>query len=147
MMNKYIYIALAVIVVGLAGCKSKKAAIVTFSDLDGEWNIVEMNGNKLNPEETKQLLKIDTNGNILSGNAGCNRISGKIDYNESQKNNIKFSRVISTRMACMDMRYEDELLKTLDKVVRFGLEGNTKTVQSVALYGTDNSKLLVIEKK
>jgi len=147
-MNKYVYIILALILAGLAtGCKSKTTAMTTFSDLDGEWNIIEMNGNALNPEETHQLMVFDTSRQTLSGNAGCNRMSGKIDYNESQKNIIKFSRIVSTRMACMDMKYEDELLKTLGEVVRFATANDAKPLQAIAFYGADNSKLLVIEKK
>jgi heat shock protein HslJ len=139
---------LAIILVGLVGCKSKKAAMSTLAGLDGEWTIVEMNGNKLNPEETKQLIVFDVNGKTVSGNAGCNRMSGKIDYDVSQEKDIRFSRIIATRMACMDMRYEDELLKTLDKVARFDKENDpAKTIQSFAFYDTDGSKLFVIEKK
>jgi heat shock protein HslJ len=139
---------LAIVLISLVGCKSRKVATGTLAGLNGEWNIVEMNGAKLNPEETKQLLVFDVNDKIVSGNAGCNRMSGKIDYDTSQEKNIRFSRIIATRMACMDMRYEDELLKTLDKVVRFDKEGYLmKTVRSFAFYGTDGSKLIVIEKK
>ena len=39
------YICLLLVGVGLfAGCKSKKAVVASFSDLDGEWGVVEMNG-------------------------------------------------------------------------------------------------------
>ena len=44
------YICLLLVGVGLfAGCKSKKAVVASFSDLDGEWGVVEMNGKTLNP--------------------------------------------------------------------------------------------------
>ncbi|MDR0430543.1 MAG: META domain-containing protein [Tannerellaceae bacterium] len=147
-MKKHLYTTLAIVCVGLAvGCKSKKATMVAFSDLEGEWNIVEMNGGKLDPEETRQLVVFDVDRQTLSGYAGCNRMSCQIDHNESQKNRIKFSKIVSTRMACMDMRYEHELLKTLDKVVRFGVEDDAKPLQSIAFYGADDTKLLVIGKK
>ncbi|MDR1201532.1 MAG: META domain-containing protein [Tannerellaceae bacterium] len=144
-----LYVLLIPVLFGMASCStSKKATVDTLAGLDGEWNIVEMNGNQLNPEETKQLMIFDVNGKTLSGNAGCNRMSGKIEYDASQENDIRFSRIIATRMACMDMRYEDELLKTLDKVARFDKEDDpAKTTLSFAFYGTDGSKLLVIEKK
>jgi len=35
----------------------------------------------------------------------------------------------------------------LDKVVRFDAVGEVKPVNKIALYGTDNTKLMVIEKK
>ncbi|MDR1623559.1 MAG: META domain-containing protein [Tannerellaceae bacterium] len=148
-MKRVLFLTIVLVGLVLVGCKSKKAAMSTLAGLDGEWNIVEMNGAKLNPDETKQLMVFDVNGKTISGNAGCNRMSGKIDYEASKEKGIRFSRIIATRMACMDMRYEDELLKTLDSVVRFDKEegGSTKTSESFAFYGTDGSKLIVIEKK
>jgi heat shock protein HslJ len=110
--------------------------------LDGEWNIVELNGNKLIPEETRQHFILDVAGRKLSGNAGCNQIAGAIEAD--QKGSIRFERVVSTRKACLDMRLEDELLKTLDEVARFEVvDGTAKTV---AFYGINNRKLFVIEK-
>ena len=50
-------------------------------------------------------------------------------------------------MACPDMGGERELLQALDKVVRFEAEGDVRPVNKIALYGTDNTKLMVIEKK
>ena len=47
--------------------------VASFSDLDGEWGVVEMNGKTLNPEETHQVLVFDVARQGLSGNAGCNR--------------------------------------------------------------------------
>jgi heat shock protein HslJ len=98
------YICLLLVGVGLfAGCKSKKAVVASFSDLDGEWGVVEMNGKTLNPEETHQVLVFDVARQGLSGNAGCNRLMGKIEYNDAYKNIIKFPQVATTRMACPDM--------------------------------------------
>ena len=89
----------------------------------------------------------DVAGNRLSGNAGCNRIMGQIEYSEMYKNIIKFPQVATTRMGCPDMSGEKELLTALDKVVRFEAVGENKPVDEIALYGTDNSKLLVIKKQ
>ena len=50
-------------------------------------------------------------------------------------------------MACPDMDEEREVLQTLDKIVRFEPEGVTAPVTKIAFYGTDNTKLMVIEKK
>ena len=46
-----------------------------------------------------------------------------------------------------DISSQEELLQALDKVVRFEAEGDVKPVNKIALYGTDNTKLMVIEKK
>ena len=46
-----------------------------------------------------------------------------------------------------DISSQEELLQALDKVVRFEAEGDVRPVNKIALYGTDNTKLMVIEKK
>ena len=147
-MKKYIYLCLAVLSIGIfASCKSKKAVEATFSDLDGSWNIVELNGKALNPAETKQVIEFDAARHTLSGKAGCNRMMGQIEYSDTRKNIIKFPQVATTRMACPDMSGEQELLKALDKVVRFEAEGDVRPVDKIAFCGTDNTKLMVIAKK
>ena len=127
------YLCLAALSIGIfASCKAKKGVEATFSDLDGSWNIVELNGKVLNPAETNQVIEFDM---------------GQIEYSDSRKNIIKFPQVATTRMACPDMSGERELLQALDKVVRFDAVGEVKPVNKIALYGTDNTKLMVIEKK
>ena len=51
------YICLLLVGVGLfAGCKSKKAVVASFSDLDGKWGVVEMNGKTKKNEENNKVL-------------------------------------------------------------------------------------------
>ena len=147
-MKKYLFLCLAVVGIAVfASCKSQKAVVASFSELDGEWSVVELNGKKLDPADSKQLIVIDVARKHLSGNAGCNRMNGNIEYTDAQKNIIKFPQVATTRMACPDMKGEQEFLEALNKVVRFQAEGETKPVNIIALYGTDNGKLMVIQKK
>lgn len=147
-MKKYLFLCLAVVGIAVfASCKSQKAVVTSFSDLDGEWSVVELNGKKLDPADSKQLIVIDVARKHLSGNAGCNRMNGNIEYTDAQKNIIKFPQVATTRMACPNMQAEQEFLEALNKVVRFQAEGNVKPVNTIALYGTDNGKLMVIQKK
>ena len=85
-MKKYMYLCLAVLGIGfLASCKAKKGVEATFSDLDGGWNIVELNGKAMNPAETNQSIEFDVARQTLSGKAGCNRMMGKIEYSDSRK--------------------------------------------------------------
>ena len=54
------YLCLAALSIGIfASCKAKKGVEATFSDLDGSWNIVELNGKVLNPAETNQVIEFD----------------------------------------------------------------------------------------
>ena len=138
---KTVFYLCAGIILALAGCKSQKAALA-FSDLNGEWHIAELNGNKLAAEETKQRMLFDAAGRKLSGNAGCNQFAGEVEVLKG--GNIRFRRIISTRKACMDMRLENELLRALNEVTHFGAAN--ETVPSVAFYDTNRKKLFVIEK-
>lgn len=150
MMNKRSFLYLCVLFIGIClftGCKAKKAVVASISDLDGEWGVVEMNGKMLNPEDTHQVLVFDMARQSLSGNAGCNRLMGKVEYNDAYKNIVKFPQVATTRMACPDMSGETELLGVLDKVVRFEAQGEAKPVTEIALFGTNNDKLLVLKKQ
>ena len=46
-----------------------------------------------------------------------------------------------------DMSGERELLEALNKVVRFEAQGEAAPVTEIALFGTNNDKLLVIKKQ
>ncbi|MDR1645471.1 MAG: META domain-containing protein [Tannerellaceae bacterium] len=143
-MNYSIIYPCLCLALAIGGCKSQKLP-ATFSDLEGRWKIVELNGNKLLPEETTQHLIFDTTTRRLSGNAGCNQISGNITHSHTQANNIKFQGVISTRKACLDMRMEDEFLKALDRVARFDAESQEAEKKTMTFYDADHQKLFVIQ--
>jgi heat shock protein HslJ len=137
-----VFLCLSLAVV-FGGCRLQKASIA-FSDLDGEWNVIELNGHELMIGEAKRFLIFDAAGRHLSGNAGCNLISGNIVLGDRQGNNIRFQGIVSTRKACLDMRMEDELLKALDNVTHFGNEEQGKQLKTIAFYGTENQRLFVI---
>lgn len=130
----------------LLSCKSKKLSVVTFSDLDGRWNIVELNGKSLNPNETDQLLELDMARNILSGKAGCNRMMGRVEYDKTRKHIIRFLDISSTRRACPNLKFEQELLEALGNVARFEVQGESVPISEVVLYGINNDKLLVLKR-
>ena len=59
-MKKYLYLCLAVVGIAVvASCKSQNAVVASYSDLDGEWSVVELNGKKLDPADSKQLIVIE----------------------------------------------------------------------------------------
>ena len=69
------YLCLAALSIGIfASCKAKKGVEATFSDLDGSWNIVELNGKVLNPAETNQVIEFDV------APAGCDNAYGLSGY-------------------------------------------------------------------
>ena len=82
--------------------------------------------------QTPAASGVDTNLDFgkegtLNGNLGCNNFSG--NYQETN-NNIAFSMMISTMMACVgpQMTQEDIGLKIMNGTVRYTIAGNKLTI-------------------
>lgn len=131
----------------LFACKSQKVAPATFSDLDGQWNVVELNGQPLPPSESNPFVELDMARYVISGKGGCNRMMGQVQYDSKHKQIIRFLEITSTRMACRNMQLERDFLEALDQIVRFEANDEIRPVRTVAFYGADNTKLMVIEKR
>lgn len=86
------------------------------------WKLIEINGKPLNHakgsgKEAHIVLKaID---NRFTGNSGCNSFSGSFEL--LLNNQIKFSKIVSTRMACAEMNTEVQLFELFTKVDNFTL--------------------------
>lgn len=131
----------------LFGCRSQYKAITDINELEGEWNVIELEGKSLQSENPLPFLSFDLNGKRLSGNAGCNRIIGSLDIDESNREMISFPQVGSTRMACPDMTVEDNLLKLLNSVKYFESMSKTKPVTRISLCDEAKTPIIVLEKK
>ena len=66
-------------------------------------------------------INFDVNEKRFSGNGGCNQFSGNYTLD---KNNIHFGEVISTKMSCDDIAFENSFLSTLNSVDRYEVRGN-----------------------
>ena len=130
----------------MVGCKSTTNLRVSFSDFDGEWNIVAING--VAPTgENKPYIGIDASTQRLFGHTGCNRIMGQVGYVNVQTKNIRFLKVATTRMACPDMSSEQKLVKLLNEVSRYEVEGTTKLIQKIVLFGMTGKPVITLERK
>jgi heat shock protein HslJ/uncharacterized membrane protein len=86
---------------------------VTDPRLNGKWQLYSMKGTEVTSQEyTTRLpeLEIKSNGNSFSGFAGCNTISGRIFF---ERNLLRFTDVVATKMACDAMQYETAFLQAL----------------------------------
>ena len=86
-MNKK-YFAAAALACALMSCGTGKNSVAVV-DFTGEWNIVEVNGEKVSAENAP-FLGFDKDGHRLYGNAGCNRLMGSFEfgYPECRKSEI-----------------------------------------------------------
>lgn len=95
------------------------------------WKLMELRGKKIPaPENGRRephfILK--ANENRVVGNGGCNSIMGS--YNLEDGNKIKFSKMASNMMACMEITYENEFLKVFEEVDSYSIKGDTLLLKS-----------------
>lgn len=116
---------------------------VSAASLEGRWVITEAMGMAI-PEgmEKTPFLEFDTKAQRMHGNAGCNIINGGYKTDEKNAASISFSQVISTMMACPDMKIEQTILQALNSVKSLGLleDGN------IGFYDAENTLVLVLKK-
>lgn len=93
------------------------------SFLAGPWRVVEINATECDaPDAT---LIFDTNANKITGNAGCNRLSGDIQRDPMKASSVQFSNLATTRMTCPYIQTESALLIALEEVTGAKISGNT----------------------
>ncbi|WP_266202272.1 META domain-containing protein [Pontibacter kalidii] len=81
------------------------------SRLAGNWVLEELHGKAITAER-KPLLNFSLTENRVSGNAGCNRITGSV---EVKGDKLYFGAIAATRMACPDLKVESQVLQVLSK--------------------------------
>jgi heat shock protein HslJ len=117
------------LMVELTSCGAMKGLTVSLDSLNGEWTITELNGIAVVPAAGQELptLTFDTTTGSVSGNAGCNRVTGSFDTT-AKKGTIDLSKMAATRMMCQDMTMEQNVLKAIAQV-----KGYRKAGEGMAL--------------
>lgn len=113
--------------------KKKDSTAVT-SILNTKWKLVELNGKpigKIFDSEKEMFLQFHED-NRYSAFAGCNNLMGGFELKENQLK-IKFTKGISTLMACPDMETEQEFGLMLETVDNFSLKGNQMTLNKARM--------------
>lgn len=81
------------------------------------WKLIEINGKTVKSSEKEAHIILKATDNRIIGNSGCNSFAGS--FEQLPGNRISFSKIASTRMACMDMSIEDQLFNILSTVDNF----------------------------
>jgi heat shock protein HslJ len=92
-------------------------------DLAGtRWVLMQVGGEPVVPAEGRQeqFIALDSTQQRIAGNAGCNRLMGSYTLNGEQ---LTFSQMATTRMACPDMQREAALLKALGATQSWRIDG------------------------
>jgi len=88
------------------------------------WALEELGGKKVTPaqfEKALPLLEIKAQEATFMGFAGCNEMNGKLF---SERNQLRFINVRTTRKACADGNLEAAFLKALQSTTEYRLENN-----------------------
>ncbi|MTH15419.1 META domain-containing protein [Flavobacterium sp. LC2016-01] len=104
------------------------------------WVLEEMNSFKVFATDFQRELpriEINSSENSFMGYGGCNSISGSIFY---EKDLLRFSKVISTLMACAPGNKEGDFTKALQSTTTYSIENNR------LILSNPSGKLLVFRK-
>ncbi len=116
---KYILILLVVII--SFNCTPKLSPDASWGDR--RWILTEMRGVpvQLSGGRKDAYLSFEADRKTFTGNGGCNQINGSYNL---EKKTIRFGEVISTKMSCQDIQFENAFLSTLGNVDRYEQKGN-----------------------
>lgn len=135
---KCLYVAVAAAVLSLAACRSSKDA-VSVNDLDGEWNVVEIQGQAVQAE-SQPFIGFDAQDGRVYGYTGCNRLMGALTL--SKPNKIELGQMASTLMACPDMETERLMLNALASVRSLEVSG-----KELLLYSGGKKPVMRLQKR
>lgn len=115
--------AIAVVAALAAGCchcrsyqkKNRKPLVAT------EWQLVQLGGKNIQPEEGKYNLSFLAEENRIAGVGACNRLMGS--YTLGEKGALKIGPLASTRMACPGMEIEMEYAKAIESTTHYEMDG------------------------
>lgn len=116
---KYLFILL--LFVASASCTPKLSPDSNWTGR--RWVLTEMKGVpvQLSGGRRDAYLNFDAAEKKFTGNGGCNQVSGNYSLD---KKNIRFGEVISTKMSCPDIEFENTFLSTLSSIDHFEQRGN-----------------------
>lgn len=127
-------------VVMATSCGSTKTSLQPEA-LNGEWNIMTVNGKQATAEK-QPFIGMDLTAQRLYGCAGCNRIIGSVEVGTSKAGQISFGQVGSTRMLCANMGTESAVLEALNHV-----SGYKGTEKELTLTDGNGHALLTLAKR
>ena len=91
------------------------------------WKLIEINGQKVTADDfasKEPHLILKSTDNRVTGNGGCNSFFGTYEL-QANANRISFSKIGSTRMACIKPTVEADFLKVLETVDNYTVKNDT----------------------
>lgn len=130
---------LAFIAITVIGCSPKMSPDSSWGNQ--RWVLIELKEVPVQLSNTNRdaFIEFSTYEKRFSGNGGCNRISG--NYSLEKKSKIRFSEVISTKMSCPDIAFENTFLSAINEVNRFEVDGENLLLKD------DNEILIILRRR
>lgn len=103
---------------------------ITDFRLNDIWVLEQLEGEQVTSEMfTKELpnIEIDTKENRFSGHDGCNRMTGALFF---EKNLLRFTDMVSTKMLCPPSNKGDEFLLALRSSTTYSIANNRLTLSN-----------------
>ncbi|MFH4964384.1 META domain-containing protein [Gaetbulibacter sp. M235] len=88
------------------------------------WVLEELNGKKITKEDfSKEFPSVEINAttNKFFGFAGCNRMNGTLFF---EKDRLRFTNIVTTKMMCQPNNKEPEFLKAMEKTTSYSIKNN-----------------------
>ena len=129
-MKKYILIYITLIMMAFNACKSQKANQSGVKEVvleNTRWKLTTLDGEKIKTPRGGKEIFISLSNKRLEGYAGCNGIGGEYTVNEGT---LKFSGVISTKMACSKLDTENKFVAALEKTESYSIKGNILSLKT-----------------
>ena len=116
---KYLYVLLIALI--SMNCTPKLSPDSMWGNT--RWVLVELKGVPVQQSETRRdaFLNVEVNEKRFTGNGGCNQINGNYTVDKTK---ISFGEVISTKMSCSDIEFENVFVSTLSSIDHYEVRGN-----------------------
>jgi heat shock protein HslJ len=89
------------------------------------WTLIELNGQTVNAKQYAKVpfVMFKASNFRVNGNLGCNSFSG--EFEESNPNKIRFSKMLTTLKYCVNMKIEEDYLKIFETTDNFQIHQDT----------------------
>ena len=115
------YLLIGFLLVATASCTHKLSPDANWTGR--RWVLTEMKEVpvQLSGGRRDAYIHFDAAAKTFAGNGGCNQISGAYTLDKKE---IRFGEIISTKMTCEDIQFENTFLSTLNSVDHYEQRGN-----------------------
>lgn len=139
----FLFLTVGILCLMTASCGSNKNAL-TLSSIEGEWNIIEVNGDSVK-SDSEPFIGFNISDKAIYGNSGCNNFRGTLEVDSLKPGVMAFGTIGSTRMMCQDMTLEQAILTALSQVVAYSTVSDTP--EKIALDNKDGKQIIILEKR